>query len=29
LVATDLLRFLPQAFAQARNQESEDIRFHA
>jgi NAD(P)H-hydrate epimerase len=29
LVATDLLRFLPQAFAHARNQESEEIRLHA
>ena len=29
LVATDLVRFLPQAFAQARNQKSEEIRFHA
>ncbi len=29
LVATDLLRFLPQAFAQMRKQKSEEIRFHA
>jgi hydroxyethylthiazole kinase-like uncharacterized protein yjeF len=29
LVATDLVRFLPQAFAHARNQPSEDIRLHA
>jgi NAD(P)H-hydrate epimerase len=29
LVATDLLRFLPQAFAQTRNQESGEIRLHA
>ncbi len=29
LVATDLLRFLPQAFAQARKQKSEEIRIHA
>jgi NAD(P)H-hydrate epimerase len=29
LVATDLVRFLPQAFAQMRKQESEEIRFHA
>jgi NAD(P)H-hydrate epimerase len=29
LVATDLLRFLPQAFAQTRNQKSGEIRLHA
>src|ERR1700674_345069 len=29
LVATDLVRFLPQAFAQMRKQKSEEIRFHA
>jgi NAD(P)H-hydrate epimerase len=29
LVATDLLRFLPQAVAEMRNQKSEEIRFHA
>lgn len=29
LVATDLLRFLPQAFAKMRNQKSEEIRIHA
>jgi NAD(P)H-hydrate epimerase len=29
LVATDLLRFLPQAFAQTRNHKSEEIRLHA
>jgi NAD(P)H-hydrate epimerase len=29
LVATDLVRFLPEAFAQIRNQKSEEIRFHA
>ena len=29
LVATDLVRFLPQAFAQARSQKSEEIRIHA
>lgn len=29
LVATDLVRFLPQAFAQARKQNSEEIRIHA
>ena len=29
LVATDLVRFLPQAFAQMRQQKSEEIRFHA
>jgi NAD(P)H-hydrate epimerase len=29
LVATDLLRFLPQAFAQTRNQKSEETRLHA
>jgi NAD(P)H-hydrate epimerase len=29
LVATDLVRFLPQAFAQTRNRKSEEIRFHA
>jgi len=28
LVATDLVRFLPQAFAQMRNQKSEEVRFH-
>jgi ADP-dependent NAD(P)H-hydrate dehydratase / NAD(P)H-hydrate epimerase len=29
LTATDLLRFLPQAFAHTRNYESEEIRIHA
>jgi NAD(P)H-hydrate epimerase len=29
LAATDLVRFLPQAFAQMRNQQSEEIRLHA
>jgi ADP-dependent NAD(P)H-hydrate dehydratase / NAD(P)H-hydrate epimerase len=29
LVATDLLRFLPQAFAQARNKKSDEICLHA
>jgi ADP-dependent NAD(P)H-hydrate dehydratase / NAD(P)H-hydrate epimerase len=29
LVATDLIRFLPQAFAQVRNQQSGEIRIHA
>jgi hydroxyethylthiazole kinase-like uncharacterized protein yjeF len=29
LVATDLVRFLPQAFAQTRNQKAEEIRLHA
>jgi ADP-dependent NAD(P)H-hydrate dehydratase / NAD(P)H-hydrate epimerase len=29
LVATDLVRFLPQAFAQMRKQKSEEIRIHA
>ena len=29
LVATDLLRFLPQAFAEMRKQKSGEIRFHA
>ncbi len=29
LVATDLVRFLPQAFAEMRNRESEEIRLHA
>jgi NAD(P)H-hydrate epimerase len=29
LVATDLVRFLPQAFAQMRKQKSEEIRLHA
>ncbi len=29
LVATDLLRFLPQAFAEMRKQGSEEIRIHA
>src|ERR1700681_521504 len=29
LVATDLVRFLPQAFALMRKQKSEEIRFHA
>jgi hydroxyethylthiazole kinase-like uncharacterized protein yjeF len=29
MVATDLVRFLPQAFAYMRNQKSEEIRFHA
>jgi NAD(P)H-hydrate epimerase len=28
LVATDLVRFLPQAFAHTRNQKSEEIRVH-
>jgi NAD(P)H-hydrate epimerase len=28
LVATDLVRFLPQAFAQMQNQRSEEIRIH-
>jgi hydroxyethylthiazole kinase-like uncharacterized protein yjeF len=28
LVATDLLRFLPQAFARMRNQETEETRIH-
>jgi NAD(P)H-hydrate epimerase len=28
LVATDLVRFLPQAFAQMRKQKSAEIRFH-
>jgi NAD(P)H-hydrate epimerase len=28
LVATDLLRFLPHAFAQTRNQKSSEIRIH-
>ncbi len=28
LVATDILRFLPRAFAQARNEKSEEIRIH-
>jgi NAD(P)H-hydrate epimerase len=27
LVATDLVRFLPQAFAQMRNRQSEEVRF--
>ncbi|MFI5118463.1 MAG: NAD(P)H-hydrate dehydratase, partial [Terriglobales bacterium] len=29
LVATDLVRFLPQAFAETQNQKSEEIRIHA
>jgi len=29
LVATDLLRFLPQAFTEVRNQKFEEIRLHA
>jgi ADP-dependent NAD(P)H-hydrate dehydratase / NAD(P)H-hydrate epimerase len=29
MVATDLMRFLPQAFAQTRNQKSEETRLHA
>jgi len=29
LVATDLVRFLPQAFAEMRNRKSEEIRIHA
>ncbi len=29
LVATDLLRFLPQAFRDARKRESEEVRIHA
>lgn len=29
MVATDLVRFLPLAFAQTRNNESEEIRLHA
>jgi NAD(P)H-hydrate epimerase len=29
LVATDLVRFLPQAFKQMRDQKSEDVRLHA
>jgi hydroxyethylthiazole kinase-like uncharacterized protein yjeF len=29
MVATDLVRFLPQAFAQMRNQKSAEIRLHA
>jgi ADP-dependent NAD(P)H-hydrate dehydratase / NAD(P)H-hydrate epimerase len=29
LVATDLVRFLPQAFAEMRNRKAEEIRFHA
>jgi NAD(P)H-hydrate epimerase len=29
LVATDLVRFLPEAFAQMRTRRSEEIRFHA
>ena len=29
LVATDLVRFLPEAFAQMRKEKSEEIRFHA
>jgi NAD(P)H-hydrate epimerase len=28
LVATDLIRFLPEAFAQTKNSESEEIRLH-
>jgi NAD(P)H-hydrate epimerase len=29
MVATDLVRFLPQAFAEMRNQKSDEIRLHA
>jgi len=29
LVATDLITYLPQAFAQAKNQDSKEIRIHA
>jgi NAD(P)H-hydrate repair Nnr-like enzyme with NAD(P)H-hydrate dehydratase domain len=29
LVATDLVRLLPQAFAHVRNQKSDEIRIHA
>lgn len=29
LVATDIVRFLPQAFTQMRNQKSDEIRIHA
>jgi NAD(P)H-hydrate epimerase len=29
LVATDLVRFLPQAFAQTRGRKSEEILIHA
>jgi len=29
MVATDLMRFLPQAFAQTRDQKSEGTRLHA
>jgi NAD(P)H-hydrate epimerase len=29
MVATDLVRFLPQAIAQTRNRKSEEIRLHA
>ncbi|HXM10930.1 MAG TPA: NAD(P)H-hydrate dehydratase [Terriglobales bacterium] len=29
MVATDLLRFLPEAFAEARRQKSKEIRIHA
>ena len=29
LVATDLVRFLPQAFAEVRNRKSEEFRLHA
>jgi ADP-dependent NAD(P)H-hydrate dehydratase / NAD(P)H-hydrate epimerase len=29
LVATDLLRFLPEAFAHTRNQKSEEVRIHS
>jgi len=29
LVATDLVRFLPHAFARMRSQKSEEVRFHA
>lgn len=29
MVATDLVRFLPQAFAKTRNDKSEEIRLHA
>ena len=29
LVATDLVRFLPEAFARMANHKSEDVRIHA
>jgi NAD(P)H-hydrate epimerase len=29
LVATDLVRFLPQAFADARNRQTQEMRLHA